>query len=1168
MSLNKSIFFMLIAMEMVIGCSDNSGMNGKEDTCPNMTLVNCMGICIDPNISNKFCGADENCENYDVCSPDEYCDFGFCKSNLSPEPTCDIHGYVRCSDECIDPMTSNLFCGADENCTHFEICQDAQNCEQGKCTPEIPNMSSCEFSWQVKCNGECINPDVSQEFCGADENCENYDVCSPDEYCEFGFCKSNLSPEPTCDIYGYVRCSDECIDPMTSNLFCGANENCDLFQICNSYETCEQGVCQSVHTPCENINEVRCDGTCIDPQTSMDFCGADSECNYFERCNHVDETCFEGQCVYIDANPCEIDGQVKCEGTCIDPNTSNDYCGATNDCLFYQHCGPYEKCVEGVCTEQELVGSACDASLFKIQCHGDSLLSCVDGVIQEVKCREHGLTCLGVSCVPLKDSYCNSKTFQSFCAGNDYIYCDNRIISRKCSLEGDICTTVNGTTGCYSACISETSTNACTNSGDYSTTGTCVTSDDGKHLVLTVKDDGNETLSIECSQDNNELCLQERCQNISELVDNLKCGTDQETGVCLNYEPMAMTLNCSYYYGWYNAVCYENESCVIHDNKAICAEPCSEDLVDSTRVYCAPSRNSKPIRLDSVTDKCMAVDGSFYWINLSRDSCYSNDCVAKTGKCVSSSDYSSGRMKCYESNATRKICHTDSTGTTFSADGNVYDNFESHSIKQTCTGGYWVYKDEDKELCYHGCDSLTGECIKIADWEGESCEDNGCQDNYIVRCKNNKKVAYSCDGYLCSDETYWSSCVEPCTADEVGHKKDFRCSESSGTKKSIYNICTEHTNASGEKIYYYTNGEDKCYHGCDDTGQCILLHEAENTPCNSSTDNDYCADALQLMCTNNKWKATSCVTATKKNGTCLESSSNYTYCVDACSASEVNQTRYKCDDSDFWHERLNLETCIQNGDNYYWSRIDSYDRYSCENGCDPETDRCKKIDPVEGTPCNTNSYKGVCLDNYYSYCDPTTDRIAFKSCESQVCAYSDENAAGCYAACTEDEIDVTKTACSTWHSYYLTHQTCQKIGDKTVWVLEDEFCYHKCDQTNDRCTPPESTIGDTCDPESFKSVCIDSKTYQSCIENTVVDSACEGDTLCTVGSGGIAKCEAMACTPGTIIARTCHTSKYADLRECQQNYQNGSYSYNMYGTYYTHCIAGCNYSTGKCNPIP
>src|SRR5690606_37081498 len=78
------------------------------------------------------------------------------------------------------------------------------------------------------------------------------------------------------------------------------------------------------------------DGDCINPDTSVNFCGATGSCrgdSAGTTCD-ADEICVEGACE-LDCD----EGLILCEGTCIDPLTNDDYCGAGEACTGAVTCG-------------------------------------------------------------------------------------------------------------------------------------------------------------------------------------------------------------------------------------------------------------------------------------------------------------------------------------------------------------------------------------------------------------------------------------------------------------------------------------------------------------------------------------------------------------------------------------------------------------------------------------------------------------------------------------------------------------------------------------------------------------------------------------------------------------------------------------------------------------
>ena len=90
---------------------------------------------------------------------------------------------------------------------------------------------------------------------------------------------------------------------------------------------------------------------CIDPSTQPEYCGFDAcvdstgkqPCGAGELCQpDIDGV---GQC----EPKCPTAGKVSCCGTCIDPNTNNDYCGAQAGCQQAIPCAAGQTCSDGTC---------------------------------------------------------------------------------------------------------------------------------------------------------------------------------------------------------------------------------------------------------------------------------------------------------------------------------------------------------------------------------------------------------------------------------------------------------------------------------------------------------------------------------------------------------------------------------------------------------------------------------------------------------------------------------------------------------------------------------------------------------------------------------------------------------------------------------------------------
>ncbi|MCA9705705.1 MAG: hypothetical protein KDK70_07650, partial [Myxococcales bacterium] len=94
--------------------------------------------------------------------------------------------------------------------------------------------------------------------------------------------------------------------------------------------------------------EVLCDGECIDPSTSLEFCGAVDDCmgaNAGTACG-MDQECNGGQC--------ECTVGLLCGGECIDPQVDPLFCGASGDCQGAnagEECTLSAACLAGACAE-------------------------------------------------------------------------------------------------------------------------------------------------------------------------------------------------------------------------------------------------------------------------------------------------------------------------------------------------------------------------------------------------------------------------------------------------------------------------------------------------------------------------------------------------------------------------------------------------------------------------------------------------------------------------------------------------------------------------------------------------------------------------------------------------------------------------------------------------
>ncbi|WP_437317615.1 cadherin-like beta sandwich domain-containing protein [Sorangium sp. So ce385] len=361
-----------------VACADGeicSGAGRCELSCQS-GLVACGGTCIDPDTDRDHCGASGDCRGSDAGVA--CADGEICNGAGRCELSCQS-GLVACDGTCIDPDTDRDHCGASGDCTGSDAglaCADGEICN---------GAGRCELSCQsglVACGGTCIDPDTDRDHCGASGDCTGSDAglaCADGEICN-GAGRCELSCQS-----GLVACGGRCIDPDTDRDHCGASGDCrgsDAGEACADGEICNgAGRCE---LSCQS-GLVACDGTCVDPDTDRDHCGASGDCTGSD----AGVPCAAGE-ICNGAGRCELScqsGLVACDGRCIDPDTDRDHCGASGDCAGSDAgaiCGAGEICTHGACE------ASCAPPL--VACGG----ACVDPSTDETYCGAAG-DCAGAS---------------------------------------------------------------------------------------------------------------------------------------------------------------------------------------------------------------------------------------------------------------------------------------------------------------------------------------------------------------------------------------------------------------------------------------------------------------------------------------------------------------------------------------------------------------------------------------------------------------------------------------------------------------------------------------------------------------------------------------------------------------------------------------------------
>jgi hypothetical protein len=347
---------LLLLLAMAGGCGSRVEIDEPDDlsadALPAASCDHGLAKCYHPHNGIAFCtdlGTDpHNCGDCsEICPADQTCSGGLCVDGCRD-------GLIMCNGKCIDPATDALHCAASGDCqgdAAGTACQPGEVCVNALCHPACP-------AGLTHCDGECIDPLTSNHHCGASATCSGIDAgleCPAGAICSAGMCAVDCQQ-------GLIECSGKCINPLTSTLFCGASQDCiDA----NAGSECKPGYLCSTGACAINCQEdlVTCAGTCIDPLSSQTFCGADGDCygNSQGTTCKPGETCYQGSCVLL----CPP-GMLVCDGICTNPLLSNAHCGAAADCYgpnAGELCAPGYLCTDGTCVAFPACGDG--------ECNGD-----------------------------------------------------------------------------------------------------------------------------------------------------------------------------------------------------------------------------------------------------------------------------------------------------------------------------------------------------------------------------------------------------------------------------------------------------------------------------------------------------------------------------------------------------------------------------------------------------------------------------------------------------------------------------------------------------------------------------------------------------------------------------------------------------------------------------
>ncbi len=320
--------------------------------------------------------------------------------------TCDINTQCNAEKGSCEPnkseckVTEHFFagqCEADDvtHCgTHTNDCTKLSGWKNGNCIGKACFAEKCEIGYHLASLFDSDNKE--RTICEEDTHdaCGSINTkCGTNEICTQGKCTDKCKP-------GEVNCGGSCINPMTSQDFCGADASCSSFIPCSEFEECRGGKC--ILSSCPNEDESLCIGTdqnvCVNIHGSnLSHCGAcGAVCSDIE--NAKASGCSHGQCTYT----CN-DNMVNCgsdtEPLCLSKDqlkSDSLHCGKCDT-----KCAENAYCEDGLCIINACTGNEC---LYNNTCvnedtHcGTQCLNCNMANLASVGICQDG-TCIITSCV-------------------------------------------------------------------------------------------------------------------------------------------------------------------------------------------------------------------------------------------------------------------------------------------------------------------------------------------------------------------------------------------------------------------------------------------------------------------------------------------------------------------------------------------------------------------------------------------------------------------------------------------------------------------------------------------------------------------------------------------------------------------------------------------------
>ena len=897
--------------------------------------------CNDYN--TDYCYGDElkhddyTCENVECvldnttsqdCSDDNACTSDSCDDNL---------------DQCVftpiqDCCYTNADCNDQDACTS-DACVDNE-CVNGPIQDCCYTDEDCNSLNDDYCTGDIVKHDegiCTNNQCEANtttiEDCDNDLWCDGDETCELAQCVGGTAPDcndqDICTSDSCDEVNDECDNEVIPDC-CVDNEDCngldrdycgdntikhdegicvDSYCISNTTETedCSErdgitGDCGLLKWNCsEEINEVVCVITNVEPQEELcpDYCDSDNAyygdcddvtylCEYTnEDCSVLDDDCNEGVCV---TDPVACDTEPKPAGT---------DCGVCAACDDEGNCG-YDETQDGDCSDttcEDDCGLSPDNNLFTWDYADDVPNECLSKfTCSEYDCsynHECSIEDCGAECESEQD--CQPKCTQTShklytaveCNDCECDYSSPQCVvgecgaecdaNNDCACEQDYCdgTTLVDYPG-YGRC-GTAGEEGCLCQIDTGTGGDCeptLTPDSPECGECDDDDDCNDLDQDYCDGDlikhDEGKCINAFCEAETTTTENcddsLWCNGDES---CSNAQCVyGSAPDCSDDIDCTVDSCDEDhDECLNEPNDDYCG-----DGVDCTQDMCDPEVGCINTEDDSYCDNGLFCDGEEtcdlyddcqdgYVPDCSdQDICTNDYCDENADECVvedipdccacdddcDNDLFCDGREKCIDNQC---------------VDGDEIDcsnydlepvcdcswNPDGNPFTYDCAPGFTSECDEGTDSCTqeeqefeHNCDIERCD----ADCEDDSdCEPNECEVTYDDYCDDGRLVEYDDD--MIKDSTLiqdicYNDCLE-CVCDDC----EVDCSEPETSDYCVIGECDATCETDDDCEANEICDQDSCDCECDPHDE---VCDGIDNDCDGDIDEDENGDPLTQEC--------------------------------------------------------------------------------------------------------------------------------------------------------------------------------------------------------------------------------------------------------------------------------------------------------------------------------